>query len=81
MATPPLTEHDNLFIPPVPIYQPPANPPAPPIVPPEHYLIEVSAFGPGPIMPVRIRRWLKSAKRGYGLRCISCMQLPKEGNK
>ena len=81
MATPPRTEYTdpvNLFLPPVPKYSTPPPKPPPPI-PREHYLIELEAAGPGPIMPVRIRMFLKRALRGYHLRCVKCYQLPKDG--
>ena len=61
-----------------------ATPPIPPpecmsaVTPPEHYLIEVRAAGPGPIMPVRIRRFLKHGLRACALRCVKCYQLPAE---
>ena len=47
-------------------------------IPPEKYLITLVCNSPGPPAVVRIRRLLKGAKRGYGLRCLACYQLPPD---
>jgi hypothetical protein len=35
------------------------------------YLVTLEAEGAGPPLPIRLRRFLKGALRGYGLRCTS----------
>jgi hypothetical protein len=38
---------------------------------PQRFLVELRAEGPGPPAVVRLRRWLKTALRQHGLRCVS----------
>lgn len=77
MATPPRTVHTSpLYLPPPATYDPPPKVSLP--IPPEHYLIEVCCSDPGPPAVVRVRRLLKAARRAYHLRCLSCLQLPKD---
>jgi len=33
--------------------------------------VSLKAEGPGPPVAIRLRRWLKAALRGYGLRCTA----------
>jgi hypothetical protein len=42
----------------------------------EQFVVTLRAEGAGPPAVVRLRRWLKFALRGYGLRCVSAVQLP-----
>jgi hypothetical protein len=36
---------------------------------PDRFLITLEADGAGPPVEVRLRKWLKTCKRFYGLRC------------
>jgi len=38
---------------------------------PEKFVITVRAEGPGPPVPIRLRRLLKTMLRAYGVRCVS----------
>ena len=40
-------------------------------------ILVLQAVGDGPPVPVRMRRLLKAALRGYGLRCLQC-DLPRD---
>ena len=76
MATPPRKQSFPLYLPPPANYEPSPRVSLP--IPPEHYLIEICCSDPGPPAVVRVRRLLKAARRAYHLRCISCLQLPRD---
>jgi hypothetical protein len=45
------------------------------------FAIELRAI-PGPVPPeIRLRRFLKMALRGYGLRCTGCREVAAEQNE
>ena len=55
---------------------PPAAPPTPELEPWDHgrWVLTFEAAGCGPPMVVRVRRLLKAALRGYGLKAIEARQ-------
>ncbi len=45
----------------------------------EVWRIDVRAVGPGPPVAIRLRKFLKLALRGYGLRCVGVELKPGRG--
>jgi hypothetical protein len=42
------------------------------------YRLTLRATGDGPPAIIRLRRFLKAALRGYGLRCLSVEEMPEK---
>jgi siroheme synthase (precorrin-2 oxidase/ferrochelatase) len=43
---------------------------------PREIQVTLTATGNGPPLAIRVRRFLKAALRGYGLRCTSIEEMP-----